>query len=254
MIISVAQAQFFFLALTRILAALVTIPVLGGNGIPAQVRIGFGIVLTLVIVPWQPLPASTEAMGFIGFAVSILKELIIGTLISFAATLTFGAVQIVGSVMGIGSGFESGRIFNPAFQDPGSAFDQLFTIIAMVLFLVIDGHHLVIIALAKTFEVIPVNGPLPIFATWTVIARMTSQLILAGIQIALPIMAALTIADIALGLVARVAPQLQIYFLGLPLKVGISLFGFGTLLLVIFPILNNLYGMLGNRMLQLIGK
>jgi flagellar biosynthesis protein FliR len=253
MLISIVQAQLFFLALTRILSALMTVPVLGSQTIPAQVRISFGIVLTIIIVPWQPLPAGAETIGMLGFAVAILKELIIGTLVGYAASLTFGAMQIVGEVMGMGSGFGSSRIFNPAMSETGSAFNQLFTILSMIIFMVIDGHHLVILALGKTFDMLPVNGSLPV-GSIEVLARMTSQLILSGIQIALPVMAALTITDIGLGLIARVAPRIQIYFLGLPLKVGVSLFALGSLFLVIFPALNNLYGALGNRMLQLIGK
>jgi flagellar biosynthesis protein FliR len=253
MIISIAQAQFFFLALTRILSALIAIPVLGGQTIPAQVRIAFGVVLTLIIFPWQQLPTDAESLVFLAFAVAILKELIIGTLIGFAASLTFGTMQIVGEVMGMGSGFGSSRVFNPAISDTGSAFNQLFTIVSMMIFLIIDGHHLVILALAKTFEILPINGPLPTTA-FDVLARMTSQLILTGIQMALPVMAALTITDIGLGLVARVAPRIQIFFLGLPLKVAVSLFALGSLFLIIFPAMHNLYGDMGNRMLELIGK
>jgi flagellar biosynthesis protein FliR len=251
--ISIAQAQLFFLALTRVLSALIAIPILGGQTIPTNVRISFGIVLTLILIPWQSVSPDAQEISFIGFAVAILKELIIGMLIGFAASLTFATMQIVGEVMGFGSGFASSRIFNPAISETGTAFDQLFTIVAMMVFMVIDGHHLVILALGKTFEMVPINGPLPV-GSLEMLARMTAQLIMTGIQLALPVMVALTITDIGLGLVARVAPRIQIYFLGLPLKVGVSLFALGSLMLIIFPALRNLYGAMGNRMLQLIGK
>lgn len=253
MLISIVQAQLFFLALTRILAALINIPVLGGQAIPTQVRISFGIVLTLILIPWQTMPLDSEALGLLPYAVAILKELVIGSLAGFAASLTFGTMQIVGEVMGIGSGFGSSRIFNPSISESGSAFNSFFTMISLMIFLVIDGHHIVILAMGRMFEMIPINGPLPT-QSFSTLAQMTSLLILTGIQIALPVMAALTLTDIGLGLVARVAPRIQIYFLGLPIKVGVSLLALGALFSVIFPALNNLYGMLGNRMLQLIGK
>lgn len=253
MLISIIQAQLFFLALTRILAALINIPVLGGQAIPAQVRISFGIVLTLILIPWQMTPADSAVLGFIPFAIAILKELIIGSLAGFAASLTFGTMQIVGEVMGLGSGFGSSRIFNPSISDSGTAFNSFFTMIALLIFLVIDGHHIVILAVGKMFEIIPINGPLPT-QSFPALVQMTSLLILTGIQIALPVMAALTLTDVGLGLVARVAPRVQIYFLGLPLKVGISFLSLGALFSVIFPALHSLYGMLGNRMLQLIER
>jgi flagellar biosynthetic protein FliR len=253
MVISVIQAQLFFLALTRILIILSTIPVLGGQSIPAQFRIAFGFVLAIILVPWQPLPANAEAMGLLSFAFAIFKELIIGLLAGFAGILTFGVTQIAGEVMGLGSGFGSSRVFNPAMSEASSAFNQLFTIVALMLFLVTNSHHIVIAALAKTFEVIPVNGDIPLNSL-PIVAQMTSQLVAAGIQIAFPVMVSLTLTDIALGLIARVAPQVQIYFLGLPLKVGVSLFALGTLMMIIFPAVETLFGETGNRMLQLLGK
>ena len=83
---------------------------------------------------------------------------------------------------------------------------------------------------------------------------MTSQMVMAGVQLGLPLLAALTLADLALGLLARVAPQVQIYFLGLPLKVGIALYGLGLFFLVAFPVVSNLFEPLGNRTLQLLVK
>jgi flagellar biosynthetic protein FliR len=88
MIVSVLQAQFFIMALTRVLAILAQIPMLGGNAIPMQVRIAFGLVLTAILVPFQPLPANTEAMQLLPLAAGIFRELIIGLTAGFAANLT----------------------------------------------------------------------------------------------------------------------------------------------------------------------
>ncbi len=253
MLISIAQAQLFFLALTRILAVIIHVPVLGGQSIPTQVRLGFGLVLTIVLIAWQPLPPDAKELGLLAFAFGIGKEILIGTLAGFAAALTFGAIQIAGEVMGLGSGFGSSRIFNPALSDSGSAFNQIFVMVAMMVFLLIDGHHLVIYAIGQTFKLIPINGPLPL-DSFEPLARVTAQLILAGIQLAMPVLAALTLTDIGLGLLARVAPQVQIFFLGLPMKVGVALFAMGTMFAVILPSLSNLFQMTGPRMLALLGK
>src|SRR5690242_21855003 len=126
MTISVAQAQLFFLGFTRIMAIMIHIPVLGGQNIPNQVRIGLGLVLAMVLIPWQPLPAEAVSIGFIAYGIAIGKEILIGTLIGYSADLAFGAIQMAGGAMGLGSGFESSRIFNPSLGDSGSAFDQIF--------------------------------------------------------------------------------------------------------------------------------
>ncbi|MCX6078662.1 MAG: flagellar biosynthetic protein FliR [Chloroflexi bacterium] len=251
MTISVAQAQLFFLAFTRIMAIIIHVPVFGGQSIPNQVRIGLGLALALVLVPWQPLKPDAAVIGTFAFGVSIAKEILIGTLVGFAADLTFGAIQIAGIAMGLGSGFESGRIFNPALGDAGSAFDQIFVILMMMFFLAIDGHHIVLIAMQKTFAVIPVNGPLP-FNGMETLALTTAQLITAGIHLALPVMAALILTDLTLGLLARVTPQVQVYFLGLPVKVTVALLSMAMVLAVLLPSLTNLFRLMGENMLLFI--
>jgi len=248
MTISVAQAQLFFLAFTRIMAIIIHVPVFGGQNIPTQVRIGLGFALAMVLIPWQPIPPDAIAIGVFAYGVSIAKEILIGTLIGFSADLAFGAIQMAGSAMGIGSGFESSRIFNPALGEAGSAFDQIFVMTATMVFLTIDGHHLVLIAIQNTFNVLPLNGSLP-FNGMETIMKMTSMFIATGIHMALPVMAALVLTDLALGLLARVAPQVQVYFLGLPVKVVVAMIALGMTFAVVSPNLISLFKTMTENML-----
>lgn len=251
MIISVAQAQIFFLALTRVMAILIHVPMLGGGSVPNQVRIGLGLILTMILIHWQPLSADAATLGLFAFALAILREIIIGTLAGFAANLTFGVIQMAGDAMGLGSGFGSSRIFNPSMEESGSAFNQIFVMVGMLLFLIMNGHHLVIIAIQKTFEVLPVNSIIE-FGSVETLLRLTAQMISSGVQIALPVMAALLLTDLTLGLLARVAPQVQVFFLGLPIKVVVSLVALGLLFSIILPTFSDLYDHLGGRMITLI--
>lgn len=253
MTISVAQAQLFFLAFTRIMAVIIHVPVLGGQNIPNQVRIGLGFVLAIVLIPWEPLPPEAASIGWIAYGISIGKEIFIGTLIGYSADLVFGAIQMAGAAMGLGSGFESSRIFNPAMSDSGSAFDQIFVMTAAMIFLVIDGHHLVLIALKRTFEVIPLNGSLPFYGLETIMTA-TSTFISAGIHLALPVMTAVVLADMTLGLLARVAPSIQVYFLGLPVKVAVALLALSMTFVIIFPSLSTLFRTMSENMLLFIAK
>jgi len=253
MAISVLQAQLFFLAFTRIMAVLIHVPVLGGQTIPNEYRIGFGALLTIVLVPWAPVTAGAESMAFFLMATAVFREILLGTLAGFAASLTFGAVHIAAEAMGLGSGFSSSHIFNPAMGDSGASYNQFFIIVATLFFLAMDGHHGVIIALQRSFEAIPVNSAWVIGSPEGLIG-MTSMLIIAGIQLALPVMCALLLTDITLGLLARVAPQVQVYFLGLPLKVGVALIGMSLLIMTSLPMLRNLYLQIGPRMLALLER
>ena len=167
--------------------------------------------------------------------------------IGFAADLAFGAIQMAGSAMGMGSGFESSRIFNPALGEAGSSFDQIFVMTASMIFLAIDGHHFFLIALQKTFNAVPLNGALP-FNGMEAVMETTAVFISAGIHMAMPVMAALVLTDLTLGLLARVAPQVQVYFLGLPVKVVVALAAMGMTFAVIVPSLTTLFKSMAESM------
>lgn len=252
MIVSIAQAQLFFLALTRVFAVLVHVPMLGGRQIPNQVKVGLGILLTIVILPWQPLPPEAESIPAFAFALAIGRELLIGTLAGFAATLTFAALQIAGKVMGIGSGFGSGQIINPTLGDSGSAMNNFFLLVATLLFLVVNGHHFFLLGLQRTFEVAPLNSSLPNLSLETLLV-MTAALIGAGIQLGLPVLGTVLLTDLTLGLLARVAPQVHVFFLGIPLKIGLGLIVLAMALASLFPVLSDLFHDLGLRTLELLG-
>ncbi|HSO26565.1 MAG TPA: flagellar biosynthetic protein FliR [Anaerolineales bacterium] len=251
MIISLAQAQLFFLALTRILATLIHVPVLAGPSVPNQIKIGLGLLLAMVLLPWQTLPPEMPGWTSLAFGLAIGREMIVGTIAGFAAVLVFGALQITGDLMGLGAGFSAGRIINPALESSGSAMTQFFTLTAMLIFFVVNGHHSFLLGLARTFETLPLNSPLPDLSVSNIL-WMTTQMIAAGVQMAMPVFGALLLTDLALGLMARVAPQVQVYFLGIPLKVGVGLLALFLALRVFAAGLVDLFGSLGERLIWML--
>lgn len=250
--ISTAQTQVFFLAVTRVLAILIHVPVLGGSMVPNMVRIGLGFLLAVILIPWEPLPVDMAAIPTINYAMAIGREIIIGTLAGFGAALIFGALQVAGEIMSVTSAFGSARMLNPAFKEQSSALNNMFTTIVMVMFLVIDGHHEFLIAMQQTFNIVPLNGVIPESSLQLLVAN-TAQLIGAGIHLALPIVAAMLLVEIAFGLLARVAPQIQVFFMAIPLKAGVALLGLAFLLNIMLPLVAELYGTLGRRTLLLLG-
>jgi len=252
MLISILQAQIFFLALTRVLAILVQIPIFNSDAVPNQIKLGFGIILTMMIVPWEPLGTDAEAIPLFPFAGAILQELIIGLLAGYAATLVFGVFQMAGKIIELGSGYSSGQVFNPTLGETGSAYQQLFVIVILLFFLVTNGHHVFIAGIKQTFDVLPVRSAITEISLETVIVY-TTNLMASAIQIAFPIMVALLLTDISLGLLARVAPQIQVFFLGLPVKVWIALFALMVSIQIILPLSNNLFSNTAKYMLNLLG-
>jgi flagellar biosynthetic protein FliR len=252
MSVSVAQAQLFFLALTRILAILIHVPVLGGRSVPDLVKIGFGLALAMVMLPWQPLPAEAPILPALGFGFAMGRELLAGTLAGYACVLTFGALQIAGNLMGLGSGFTAGQILNPTLEDNGTPMDHLFLMTAFLIFLVVNGHHFFLLGLQRTFTALPLNTTLPELTSGYLL-NLTAGLILAGIQMALPVMGTLLLTDLTLGLLARVAPQVHVFFLGVPLKVGVGLLALSFSIVLLAPNLIALFELMGSRMVELLG-
>jgi flagellar biosynthetic protein FliR len=252
MLVSVLQFQLFFLVLTRVLAILIQVPMFGSSLIPNQMKLAVGIALTFIVVPWSPVYEETTAMPFISFLFAILQELIVGLLAGFVGTLTFGAFQLAGKMMDLSSGFGAGQIFNPAMGDTGSAMDQMFSLTALLFFMITNGHHTFLLALQKTFVYLPVNAALPDLSAARLL-QMTAGFILIGVQLSLPVVGALLLTDITLGMLAKVAPQVNVFFLGLPIKVWVGVMGLMLVLSNVVPIMGDMFKQLGNRMLVILG-
>ena len=252
MIISVAQAQIFFLVLTRVLAILVQAPIFGNQSIPSLVKLGLGFGISILIVPWKPLPAETQAIPLLTFGFAVLQELIIGVLAGFAVSLIFAAFQIAGSVMDMVSGFSAAQIFNPAFGETGALMDQFYMMVAMLFFLLINGHHYLLAGVKRTFDLIPVMSPLPSIPPERIM-YYTNGFIASGVQMALPILVALFFTDITMGLLAKVAPQINVFFLGLPVKIWVALVSVSLSLNYLMPRMYALFQQIGPRMIGILG-
>jgi flagellar biosynthetic protein FliR len=234
------------------MAMIVNVPVMGGRQIPNQVKIGLGFLLAMVILPWQPLPKDAATLSTLAFGGAVIRELVVGIVAGYAATLAFGALQIAGELMGVTSGFSSARVFNPALEAAGSPLENFFTMMTVLFFLAINGHHTFILGIQQTFKLIPLNSPLPDFSLERLIT-LTAQLVAVGVRLALPVMGALLLADLALGLLARVAPQVQVFFLGLPLMIGAGLIALSLALTILSPAIADLFRQIGPHALELLG-
>jgi flagellar biosynthetic protein FliR len=252
MIVSIAQTQLFLLALTRVLAIIVQVPVFGSDVIPNQMKVGLGFFITILVIPWTPIPADAIATPWLAYTGLILRELLIGFIAGFAGALTFGAFQMAGKLIDMSSGFGAGMVFNPAMGEAGGTLDQFFVLIVMMYFLLTNGHHIFLMGLKDTFTLLPLNQPLPELNPEALL-QLSSGIITSGVQISLPIVGALFLTDLTLGLLSKVAPQINVFFLGLPIKVWVAIFALSLLFGLLGPTLDRAFKNLGPRMLQILG-
>lgn len=210
------------LLLCRILPLIVLSPALGGEAVPQQVKIGLGVTVAIVMFPAVAPRMQYIPVGAVAYVCLMLKELFIGIALAFVTDAVFQAAHIAGTFIDTMSGAAMAQVMVPQMKEQVTLFSSLNMQLAIVLFLTLDGHHVVIAALADTFKTIPLDG-YPKFSSgmWPFfdeIMKVFSSTFEVGLAIAAPIFIATFLTDLALGMINRVAPQVQVYFISMQIK------------------------------------
>jgi flagellar biosynthetic protein FliR len=221
-VLSSTYIAVFGLVLARAGGLLVAAPVFGTRQIPAQSKIGLAVMLSLVLTPLQIGRAATPPADPVAFGILAGRELLVGLAVGFAAALIFTGIQIGSRLVGIQIGFGFGEVLDPHSGTGSGVIDGFYTVLATVIFLAANGHHAVLAALVHTFQVAPVGGALPAVNPTHVMALVQAVFEVA-LRIVLPTTGALLLADAAMGLVSKAAPQMQVMVTGAPVKVAVGL-------------------------------
>lgn len=219
----------FFWPLARVLALVASAPVLGQARIPVPIRIGLSVGIVLAIVPALPSPPPIAPGSAAGMLV-LATQIVIGVAIGFTLRLVFVAVEMAGDLIGLQMGLGFAMFYDPGNIQHTPILGQFMGLLATLTFLAINGHLLVISALADSFQSLPITtAPLPgsLFET---LARQGATVFVAGLQLALPLIVTLLVVNLALGVLTRSAPQLNIFAVGFPVTLAI---GFGALILTL---------------------
>jgi flagellar biosynthetic protein FliR len=247
-----------FLIFVRILAVLMTAPLFSNRSVPTIAKIGFAGLLSLILLPVPGAPASahldTLPANLLPFALMVAQEVLIGAVIGFVSNLVFMAVGIAASMMGLQAGFRAANLFNPFTNVSSSSLNQFYTLMAIALFLTIDGHHWLISALVRTFKVAPLGTFVFNNTVSNGLITLTNEAFIAGARLALPVVGTLLLTDLGLGLIARAVPQVQVFFVGLPLKMGLGLLTLALTLSLTLPIVKELFSDAVLNMLAVISQ
>ncbi|HEX8704835.1 MAG TPA: flagellar biosynthetic protein FliR [Myxococcaceae bacterium] len=214
------------LLMCRVMPVLIFSPFLGGEVVPTEVKMGIGITLSIVMFPvvadrMGALP--TTALPFIAL---LLKEIFIGVSLAFIVNLIFEAARVAGTLTDTMAGSNNAQLYVPQIGQQVSLFSSLKVQLAVVLFLTLDGHHIVIEALADSLVAIPLDG-FPRFSqgAWPffdLTIRVFADLLAISLALAAPTMLATFLTDLALGAINRVAPQIQVFFISMAIKPLVS--------------------------------
>jgi len=234
----ILQMQQFFLVVMRVGCILYFLPLWDSKLIPAQIRLYSILVISLALTPavagsLPPFPETWLAM--VGL---VIRELLIGLSLCLAVRFVFSGVQMAGELVGVQMGFGMVTLIDPQSNAQTSVIADMLLLVATVLFLSVDGHHLLLVVLAQSFGQVPVGGP-PLMpgALFSYLIPLSSLMFQLAIKLVAPIILVLFVSQIALGLVSRTVPQVQVMILGLPLTIGLGLIFLSLTIMLIGPYL-----------------
>lgn len=221
-----------FWPLVRILALLSVAPLLSHRAVPVRVRLAIGLAVAVVLVPVTPAPPIGAALSGAGLAL-LVQNIVLGVLIGFTVRLVFAALEVAGEIVGLQMGLSYAGFFNPATGQSQNAIGNFMSLLALLMFVAIDGHLWLLYALAESFRLYPLTGAVGLPLDFGQVARMGADIFTVGLTIALPFVAVMLLTNIVLGVLARVAPQLNIFAVGFPLTILVGL----SLLFLLLPYL-----------------
>jgi len=244
-IFEISQSPQTFLVLVglsfaRLVSFFSIVPFFGGASVPARVKVATAMALVVILYP--SLEASVPAgqtLGFgpLGFIALLAKEVFIGFTLGFMASLVFEAVQVAGRIVDFQRGSTMGELYAPQIQSQVSELGQFKLQLAIVLFIFIGAHRLFISALLRSYEFIPALSFPKFTAGWSpaaeFIVMMTASVFSIGLQLAAPALIALLLTDLFFGIINRVAPQVNVFFLSMPVKMLVGV----IVVLIILPVL-----------------
>ncbi len=243
-----AQFLGLFLIIARMSGVMITAPVLNDQTIPPTVKVGFTFLISLLLFTVIPRPTLPPGINAIQLTLLLGGELAVGLLIGFTAQLLFAGVSLAGEIIGFQMGISMAHVFDPAFNTQTSLVSEIKTVLALMLFVAMNGHHLFIEALVKSYEI---AGPAHVVLGKAALAHITAvsgKMFMIGLQVGAPLIVSLLAANLAMGLVARAVPQINIFVVGFPFTIALGL----VLLAASFPFFVEAIGALQGNLQELL--
>lgn len=223
----------FFLTLFRVSLLVFLLPFFGGESVPAPVKAALCLVLSLGIWPHLSFAADMFPAHPFMIALMMLGELFLGLILGLIVRILFAAIQTGGQLVGFQIGFALANVVDPSTGVHQAVTAQFLYMVSMLIFLSLNGHLYLLQALANSFELVPPGGLLLTPALSEQLLQFSSQIFVLAIKIVSPVIIALFLVDLALALVAMVAPQMNVLFVGFPLKIAVGFFFLGISLTLI---------------------
>lgn len=223
--------QVFLLIMIRMSSMMVVAPFYSSGVIPFRIRALVGFLITLVVFPM--VSAKNFVMpGDMGvYALLVLREVTLGLFIGFLVSLIVAAFQLSGEFFAVQIGFGINEVFDPLAQVSIPLIGQLKNLIGLLVFLAIGGHHFMVRAVYRSYDLVPLRelNDRVVQGMLGFVAHAFSGMFVVALKIALPVMATIFLISVSMGILSKAAPQMNIMMLGFPLKIAVA---FGVMLII----------------------
>ncbi|MEO2218833.1 flagellar biosynthetic protein FliR [Chromobacterium vaccinii] len=223
----------------RIVGLFLTEPIFAYRGVPRSFKVGFALILTVILAPLLPPLPAVPLVSAEGIAI-LVQQLLIGLSMGFVMRIVISAVELTGFIIGAQTGLGFAMFYDPVHAAQVPVLSQMLSLLTFFLFLAFDGHHVVLSALVHSFQVLPIGMAMPAQGIKALVL-WGGHLVEWGVWLAMPIIGALLITNLAIGVMTRAAPQFNIFSFGFPLTIMI---GFGTLYMTLpmmIPVIERMY-------------
>lgn len=243
--ISVTTAQLnawlaaFAWPLARILALIASAPVIGNPSVPASLKIGLGLLITVLVAPLIPSPSGIDPASASGLLI-LAQQVLIGLAMGFAMHVVFHAAEMAGELIGLQMGLGFATLYDASVPGFIPIIGQYLGIVVSLAFLAVDGHLLLVSALVESFQVLPL-APFSAPSGLRALAEWGGSIFSYSLALSLPLLAALLITNLALGVLTRAAPQLNIFAVGFPLTILMGILVLALALPYFAPTLERLF-------------
>ncbi|HTY09860.1 MAG TPA: flagellar biosynthetic protein FliR [Bacteroidota bacterium] len=221
--IYVQQFLLFLVIFARITALVVVAPFFGHQGVPVQVKAGLGTLLSFILYPMisqHPAPVDLELLPFF---VLVLQEVMVGVLLGFGLGILFSGIQYAGELISFNIGLSVATMFSADENQQSPIISEFVSLFAMLVFLLLNGHHFVLQALRLTYDTVPIGTFAFSKPLADHIVGFGSMMFVVAVKIAAPVMVAEFLTNVGLSIMARVMPQANVFIVSFPLSIGVGL-------------------------------
>lgn len=225
----------FLWPLARVAGLVAAAPMFGNMAIPRRIKALLAIAITVSLAPMVDAPG-VEPWSGAGLTI-LAQQFILGTAMGLAVRLVFTAVDVAGELVGLQMGLGFATFFDPQNGAHTPVVAQFLGLLTTLVFLAINGHLMVLTALAESFASVPVGHWITGRGVWLELARLGSVIFTTGLMLALPVVVALLVTNVALGILTRAAPQLNLFAVGFPVTIMVGWLVLGLALPHLAPVL-----------------